>query len=215
MLDQLRTILHKTLHSGTAMGSDPEVVRRTYMLNGFLLLSVIACALMTTLEYTISSDTFYTMIWGTAAAYCVLFLVLRLTGKMRLVSNIALLLTIVISLIQVWYTRDQDTATLWLFALLPAIFFTFGLRSALTTLGALFFIISVWHPLMDASIHEKMPEPSQLLHIAMAFVVLTLFSALGEYSRARAQKQLTKLTEEMEQYACTDPLTGLDLPPKN
>ncbi|MFV0422714.1 GGDEF domain-containing protein [Oleidesulfovibrio sp.] len=209
MKNQLRTLLHKTLHSGTAVNSDPEVIRRTYMLNGFLLLSTFISALMAVLKQSEHMEIMYVTLWCASALYCTLYFFLNATGNLKTVSNITLLFTVVMGMVLIWHMGDQITYALWLFALPPAVFFTFGMKRSLITISILFTALLLWMPFTGATTSEGAVSFSYMLRVSTAFLALCLFSALGEYSRARTQKLLVHLTKEMEQCACTDPLTGL------
>lgn len=209
MKQHLRIKLHQTLHSGTEKDSDPELVRRTYMLNGFLLLSAFICALMAVLKHTESFTVLKGILWCSAGAYCVLYFFLRTSGMLKVASDFALALTVTLGVLLIWRLNDQITYILWLFALPPAAFFTFGTKRAAVALGLLLIALLLSPFVSPAAMSPETFSLSYFVRVIAAFFTLSLFSALGEYSRAHTQRTLVALTREMEQCACTDPLTGL------
>ncbi|MBG0774243.1 MAG: hypothetical protein H0S83_11670, partial [Desulfovibrio alaskensis] len=128
---------------------------------------------------------------------------------LKVASDFALALTVTLGVLLIWRLNDQIAYILWLFALPPAAFFTFGTKRAAVALGLLLIALLLSPFVSPAAMPPETFSLSYFVRVIAAFFTLSLFSALGEYSRAHTQRTLVALTREMEQCACTDPLTGL------
>ena len=205
----IKGLLHSYLNVGLNQHNDPEINRKTFMVNLFGLLGVLLTSIMGTVAWFSGNYILCIALYLTGISYLVSYQLQKLTGNKQIYSSIILFSMFGFLIYLVYSGGVANTGPLWIFMAAPVALFFDGLKRGLIDIAIFIGIISfmMFYPNdFLLSTHYSSEFKQRLLY---SFLSVTFLSAYYEYSRQRSFDFMLKISQKFEQMAKFDPLTHL------
>lgn len=175
-----------------------------FALVGMAISTAMGCIAFFNQSYSLAS-----VLLLTSFVYFIAYCACKFFNNTKVSSSLTLYTLFLLMFYLVYTGGVENTGPLWIFIVAPVSLFLRGFKRGLFDLAIFGLSISIIMFTPTDLISHTIYSTEFKLRLIYSFLTVTFLSALYEYSRERAYKELLILSSEYQQLAHLDPLTQL------